>query len=154
VVKAGVGLEVAALDLGGWDTHANQGGVEGPMPNLMRALAEALAAFAADLGPHLDRTLVLTMTEFGRTCRENGNYGTDHGHGGALLLLGGGVAGGRIHGKWTGLSERNLYEGRDLKVTTDFRDVFAEVLLRHFRFKAPPGFFPDHRPRPVRALFA
>ena len=153
VIRAGEGLEVAAIDLGGWDLHANQGGVEGKMTRLLQGLGDGLAAFAEDLGPHLERTLVVTMTEFGRTCRENGNYGTDHGHGGLMLLMGGGVAGGRVHGSWTGLEESDLYQSRDLAVTTDFRDVFASVLREHLGFEAPEGFFPDYGATPLRGLF-
>jgi len=155
VIKAGAGLEVAAVDVNGWDTHANEGGIAGgTMPRLMKGLADSLAAFMTDLGPLLDWTLVVTMTEFGRTCRENGNYGTDHGHGGVMLLLGGKLRGGRVHGKWSGLAEKDLYQNRDLKVTTDFRDVFAEILTGHFRFKPPKGFFPGYKPSRVRGLFA
>jgi len=154
VIRADEGLEIAAIDVGGWDTHANQGGNEGSMARLLGGLGDSLAAFAADLGPLMDDTLVVTMSEFGRTCKENGNYGTDHGHGGFMFLLGGSVAGGRIHGKWSGLAEGTLYQGRDLHVSTDFRDVFAEVLRGHFRFKVPKGFFPDHRVTAMRDLFS
>jgi uncharacterized protein (DUF1501 family) len=120
----------------------------------MKNLGDSLAAFMTDLGPHLEKTIIVTMTEFGRTCKENGNAGTDHGHGGVMLLMGGGLRGGRIHGKWTGIRETDMYQGRDLKVTTDFRDVFGEILRNHFRFKVPKGFFPDYRHGPVRGLFA
>jgi uncharacterized protein (DUF1501 family) len=154
VIRSGEGLEVAALDINGWDTHANQGSVDGAMPNLLKNLGDSLAAFMTDLGPHLDKTVIVTMTEFGRTCKENGNGGTDHGHGGVMLMMGGGVRGGRIHGKWAGIKEANMYQGRDLQVTTDFRDVFGEVLRNHFRFKVPKGFFPDYHHGPVRGLFA
>ncbi|MDP6539243.1 MAG: DUF1501 domain-containing protein [Planctomycetota bacterium] len=154
VIRSGAGLEVAALDVGGWDTHAGQGGATGSMANRLRSLADALAAFMGDIGPHARRTLVMVMTEFGRTCRENGNSGTDHGHGSAMFLLGGSVAGGRVHGKWTGLEEANLYQRRDLEVTTDFRDVFGEVLREHFRFDAPKDFFPEYSAGRVRKLFA
>ena len=153
VIRAGEELELAAIDLTGWDTHIDQGGARGAMAELLRNLSDSLAAFMDDLGPHKDRTLVLAMTEFGRTCKENGNYGTDHGHGGLMLLLGGGIAGGKLHGRWTGLDEKSLYERRDLRVTTDFRDVFAEVLLEHFRFETPSDFFPGYRPERVRKLF-
>ncbi|MHC4954564.1 MAG: DUF1501 domain-containing protein [Planctomycetota bacterium] len=154
VIRSGEGLEVAALDINGWDTHANQGLHEGAMPRLMQDLGDSVAAFLNDLGEHLDSTLVVTMTEFGRTCKENGNFGTDHGHGGAMFLLGGGVKGGKVHGKWTGLGERDMYQARDLKVTTDFRDVFGQILQEHFRFKAKKGFFPGYRHSPVRGLWA
>ena len=123
------------------------------MPNLMADLATSLAAFMKDLGPHLENTVIVTMTEFGRTCRENGNFGTDHGHGGLMLVMGGGVRGGKVHGKWAGIHETDMYQGRDLKVTTDFRDVFAEVLHHHFRFKVQKGFFPGYRYSPMRGLF-
>jgi len=154
VIRSGEGLEVAALDINGWDTHANQGATAGAMPNLMKRLGDGLAAFMTDLGPHLENTVIVTMTEFGRTCKENGNSGTDHGHGGLMLVMGGKVAGGKVHGKWTGIRETDMYQGRDLKVTTDFRDVFAEILKNHFRFKPPKGFFPDYRQSSVRGLFA
>ncbi len=153
VIRAGAGLEVAAIDVAGWDTHAAQGRSSGAMPQLLETLATGLAAFMTDLGPLATRTVVLVMTEFGRTCRENGNYGTDHGHGGLMLLLGGGAKGGRIHGDWTGLRDKDLYQGRDLEVTTDFRDVLAEVLRHHFRFDVPKGFFPDYRAGRVKGLF-
>jgi len=103
VIRSGEGLEVAALDINGWDTHANQGASEGTMPRMLSSLGDGLAAFMADLGPHLDSTVIVTMTEFGRTCKENGNFGTDHGHGGSMFIMGGGINGGKVHGKWAGL---------------------------------------------------
>jgi uncharacterized protein (DUF1501 family) len=141
LAKAGEPVELAAADHPGWDHHANQADT---CARMLAHLAGSLAAFARDLGPDLDRTLVLVVTEFGRTCRENGNGGTDHGHGGVALALGGGVRGGTVHGRWTGLAERELWEGRDLPVTTDFRDVFAEVLREHLRWDLPRGFFPEY----------
>jgi len=153
VIRSGAGLEVAALDVIGWDTHTTQGRTTGTMPDLLATIGDALAAFMQDLGPAAERTLVMTTSEFGRTYRENGNYGTDHGHGGLMLLLGGRVAGGRIHGKWTGLRDKDLYQARDLKVTTDFRDVFAAVLREHLRFDVPKGFFPDYRSGRVKGMF-
>lgn len=146
LLHADVGLEAAALDVQGWDHHANEGGNEGTLATMLGDLASALAAFTTDLGPRLDRTLVLVLSEFGRTARENGNRGTDHGHGGFMLLLGGAVKGGRVHGRWDGLADGALYLGRDLPVTTDFRDVLAAVLRGHLGFDPPRGFFPDHRP--------
>ena len=156
VIKSGEGLEVAAIDLGGWDTHANQGGPEAGalMSRLLSDLGDSIAAFMTDLGPALDRTLVVTMTEFGRTCRENGNRGTDHGHGGLMFVAGGGVKGGKVLGDWHDLTEKSLYQSRDLHVTTDFRDVFAAILTNHFRFKPPKDFFPDYKPAKVKNLFA
>lgn len=153
LIHADCGLEVAALDIGGWDHHANEGGNEGVLANMLKDLAEALAAFAADLGDRIERTLVLVMTEFGRTCAENGNRGTDHGHGGLMFLLGGGVKGGKVHGKWTGLEEKALYQGRDLPVHTDFRDVFATVLKEHLKFDPPKNFFPNYSAGEVKGLF-
>ncbi len=147
VIRSGAPLEVACADWNGWDHHVKEAGQNGRLEPMLRHLAQSLAAFFEDLGPHAERTLVLTMTEFGRTARENGNYGTDHGHGSLMFALGGPVRGGRIYGRWPGLSDRDLYQGRDLAVTTDFRDVFAEVLTKHLRFKRiPKDFFPDYRP--------
>lgn len=153
ILKAGVGLEVACMDIPGWDHHANQGGNSGMFHDMAGNLAGSLAAFSEDLGEHFERTLVLVVTEFGRTCRENGTYGTDHGRGGVMFLLGAKVKGGKLHGKWGGLAERELVEGRDLPVTTDFRDIFADVLREHMGFDPPKGFFPDYGPKPVAGLF-
>ncbi len=131
LVKADVGLEVAFADLGGWDTHVAQGSVQGPLAARLRELAEGLRALRDDLGERMEDVVVLTMSEFGRTVAENGSGGTDHGHGNCMLMLGGPVAGGRIHGEWPGLESEELHEGRDLAVTTDFRTVFAEIASRH-----------------------
>ena len=131
LIKAGVGLELAFTDVGGWDHHAAEGGVTGQLANRLRDLGAALAAFHLDLGPRLSDVVLVTLTEFGRTARENGNRGTDHGHGSVAFVLGGGVRGGRVHGHWPGLRSDRLYEGRDLAVTTDFRDLLSEVLTRH-----------------------
>jgi uncharacterized protein (DUF1501 family) len=124
LIKSDVGLELAFTDVGGWDTHAAQ---NNPLANNLRNFAEAIAAFASDLGSRMNDVIVVTTSEFGRTVRENGNRGTDHGHGTVMMVLGGGVKG-AMHGKWPGLGREQLFEGRDLAVTTDFRDVFAEVL--------------------------
>jgi len=128
LIKADVGLEVAFTDVGGWDTHAGEGGAEGQLSNRLRDYGKAIAAFAKDLGSRMGDVTLVTMSEFGRTVRENGNRGTDHGHANVMLLLGGGVKGGKVYGKWPGLDSSHLYENRDLAVTTDFRDVFAEIL--------------------------
>ena len=145
LIKAGRGLEVAAIDYDGWDHHARQGGATGTMPDMLRTLSRGLSAFARDLGPALDRTLVLTMTEFGRTVAENGNRGTDHGRAGFMLALGGPVNGGKLYGDWKGLEGGALVDKRDLKVQVDFRDVFAETLGGLFGFDADAaGFFPDY----------
>lgn len=146
VIRSHPDLEVACVDWNGWDHHAGQGGLEGKQATMLRHLGQSLAAFMDDLGSHRERTLVLTMSEFGRTCRENGNAGTDHGHGGLMLALGGPVRGGRILGKWRGLDDGDLYEGRDLPVTVDFRDVQNEILTQHLGFKPSRSFFPDYRP--------
>ncbi|MEO0474406.1 MAG: DUF1501 domain-containing protein [Planctomycetota bacterium] len=155
VIKAGEGLEVAAIDYGGWDHHAYQGGNQGTMANMLTTLAEALRAFHDDLGSNMDKTLVLVMSEFGRTVYENGNNGTDHGRGGFMMAMGGMVKGGNIYGKWTGLEKKNLIAGRDLPVHVDFRVVFAEALFSLFGFHADKtDFFPEYKAedRPVGYL--
>lgn len=131
LVKADVGLEIASTDCGGWDTHAGQGAGKGQLANRLRELGDTLAAFATDLGDRMADVCVVTMTEFGRTARENGARGTDHGHGSAMLVLGGGVKGRRVVARWKGLDEKNLYEGRDLAVTIDHREILSEVLRSH-----------------------
>lgn len=131
LVRADVGVRVIAVDLGGWDHHADEDGALAPIAG---QLASGLATLRDDLGPHWARTCVLVMTEFGRTAAENGSRGTDHGHGSFMACAGGAVAGGRVllaGEAWPGLAPERLHEGRDLAVTTDFRDVFAEVLYRH-----------------------
>lgn len=124
-------VQFAFMAVGGWDTHANQGHAVGQLANRLRPLGEGLAQLAGQLGPVLDDTVVVVMSEFGRTVRQNGNGGTDHGHGNVMWLLGGRVAGGRVHGRWPGLDDAALYEGRDLAVTTDFRQVLALLCERH-----------------------
>lgn len=124
-------VQLAFVALGGWDTHAGQGTARGQLANRLRPLGEGLAILAERLGSLLDDTVVVVMSEFGRTARENGNRGTDHGHGNAMWVLGGPVAGGRVHGRWPGIDGSSLHEDRDLSVTTDFRDVVAEVAERH-----------------------
>lgn len=157
LIKADMGLEIAFADLGGWDTHVNQGASEGQLALRLGELAQGLGAFAADLGERMRDVVVLTMSEFGRTVRENGNGGTDHGHATAMLALGGPVNGGRVLGRWPGLDPARRFEGRDVAVTTDFRDLFGEVLARHVGAPdlAPvfPGFVPDPArfPRVIRS---
>jgi uncharacterized protein (DUF1501 family) len=131
LIKADLGLEIGFADLGGWDTHVNQGAAEGQLATRLRDLGAGLAAFATDLGERMADVLVLTMSEFGRTVRENGNAGTDHGHATAMLVLGGATRGGRVHGRWPTLDESARFEGRDLAVTTDFRGLFGEILGKH-----------------------
>ena len=131
LIKAGLGVEIAFVDVGGWDTHVNQGADQGQLAGRLDELAGALAAFTTDLGERMRDVVLITMSEFGRTVKENGTSGTDHGHGTAMMILGGGVAGGRVYGRWPGLAPEQRYEGRDLAVSTDFRSVFGEVLQRH-----------------------
>ena len=127
-------IKVAFLALGGWDTHINQGSVSGQLPNRLKALGETLATFVQALGTTYSNTVILVMSEFGRTVHENGNTGTDHGHGNVMWVMGGDVRGGKVYGQWPGLSGNELYEGRDLAVTTDFRAVISAVLESQFGF--------------------
>lgn len=149
LVRADLGLEVAAIDLGGWDTHFAQGGSAGWMANLARDLADGLAAFRADLADHVDRLTVVVMSEFGRRVAENASLGTDHGHGSAMLLLGGSVNGGRVHGLWPGLAVEERVGPGDLAVTTDYRDVLAEVCRLRLGNAALAEIFPGYTARPV-----
>lgn len=153
VMRADVGLELACVDVGGWDDHVNEGGPEGNLADRLKTLGDSLGAFATDIGDRLDDTLILCMSEFGRTARENGNNGTDHGHGGFMFLLGGKVDGGKVHGEWNGLKDEALYQKRDLAVTTDFRDVFNEVLTSHVGHTPNEKFFPGYTPNRVKGLF-
>ena len=140
LIKANVGLEVAFAEMQGWDTHVGQGAEQGQLAFRLRDFAAGLAAFAQDLGDRMADVVVLTMSEFGRTVAENGNRGTDHGHATAMLVLGGGVRGGRVYGRWPGLARPQLFEGRDLAVTTDFRALFSEVAGRHLGSPTAPLF--------------
>jgi uncharacterized protein (DUF1501 family) len=144
LIKANVGLEVAFTDVSGWDTHAGEGGAQGQLANNLRNFSDAIAAFAKDLGSRMGDVVLVTMSEFGRTVRENGNRGTDHGHANVMLVLGGGVKGGKVYGKWPGLSSQQLYENRDLAITTDFRDVFSEVLTKQLGIGALKSVFPGY----------
>jgi len=142
LIRADVGLEVAFADAEGWDTHVGQGAEQGQLANRLRDFGGALAAFARDVGDRMSDVLVLTMSEFGRTVAENGNRGTDHGHATAMLVLGGSVQGGKVYGRWPGLAREQLFEGRDLRVTTDFRALFSEVAGRHLGIAQPAALFP------------
>jgi uncharacterized protein (DUF1501 family) len=148
LIKADIGLQVAFADIGGWDTHANQGNARGQMANRLRELAQGLAALYRDLGDRARSVIVVTMTEFGRAIRQNGSGGTDHGHASALFVMGGPVRGGKVYGKWPGLAPEQLYESRDLALTTDFRDVFAEILVKHMRATDIERVFPGFKPGP------
>jgi len=132
LIKAGVGLEVAFADIGGWDTHVNQGAAQGQLANRLSDFGDSIAALVADLGDRMEDVVILTCSEFGRTVRQNGTGGTDHGHAGAMFVIGGALGTTKkVHGRWPGLAPEQLYEGRDLALTTDFRAVFAEVASRH-----------------------
>ncbi|MFN2406810.1 MAG: DUF1501 domain-containing protein [Pyrinomonadaceae bacterium] len=144
LIKAGVGLEIAFTDIGGWDTHVNQGNTRGQLANLLQQFSAGLAALYQDLGQRMDDVVIVTMSEFGRTVKENGNRGTDHGHANAMMVLGNSVRGGQVYGKWPGLNSDQLYEGRDLALTTDFRDVFGEIVTRHLRSSDLKTVFPGY----------
>ena len=146
LIKSDVGLEVAFTDVGGWDTHAGEGGSQGQLANNLRQFSNAIAAFTCDLGSLMGDVVLVTMSEFGRTVRENGNRGTDHGHANFMLVIGGGVKGGKVYGTWPGLT--NLYENRDLAITTDFRDVFGELLTKQLRVASLKSVFPNYEPKP------
>jgi len=154
LIKADVGLHVAFADVTGWDTHVNQGASEGQLAARLAEFGGALAAFAQDLGERMRDVVVLTMSEFGRTIQENGNSGTDHGHATAMLVLGGPVNGGKVLGEWPGLDPAQRFEGRDVAVTTDFRDLFAEVLARHLGAQDLAAIFPGFIADPARFVGA
>jgi uncharacterized protein (DUF1501 family) len=149
-------IRLAFIPVGGWDTHANQGGAQGQLSNRFSLLAQSLDALAKGLGEELNHTSILVMSEFGRTVRQNGTNGTDHGHGNVAWLMGGGVKGGEVLGAWPGLDAASLYEGRDLAVTTDFREVIAQVLEQRFRLadQQLAQVLPGMRQRKRLALFA
>jgi uncharacterized protein (DUF1501 family) len=146
LIKANVGLEIAFTDTPGlnWDTHVNEGGARGQLANLLRDFGASIAALAADLGKRMDDVVILTMSEFGRTARQNGSGGTDHGHGNAMFLIGNSVKGGKVYGDWKGLKSDQLNDGRDLAVTTDFRDVFGEIAQKHLGNKNLDKVFPNY----------
>ena len=154
MIKANIGVEVMFLDCGGWDNHVNEGGAQGQLANLLRDLGQSLAAFHQDMGDRMADIVVVTMSEFGRTAKENGNRGTDHGHANCMFVMGGDVKGGRVYGKWPGLNDHQLNEGRDLALTTDFRSVLGEILVRHLGVKALAPVFPgfDNTPRKFTGL--
>ncbi len=131
LVKAKVGLEAAFAEVGGWDHHVNEGSVQGQLANRLAEFGQALRALYQDLGDRVEDVVIVTMSEFGRTARENGNRGTDHGHANVMFVLGGPVKGGKVYGQWPGLGREQLYEGRDLALTTDFRTVLCEILSKH-----------------------
>src|SRR5207244_2719456 len=128
LIKADAGVEAAFAEIGGWDHHGNENPL---LSNMLRQFSSALAAFSQDMGDRMEDIVLVTMSEFGRTAQENGNGGTDHGHGSLMMVLGGPVQGGKVYGKWPGLEKEQLFEGRDLAVTTDFRAVLGELLAGH-----------------------
>ena len=148
LIKAGVGVEIAFVDIGGWDTHNNQGGEQGQLANRFRELSRGVRALYDDLGDRMDDVVLLTMSEFGRTVRENGSGGTDHGHATCMFVMGGPVKGGKVYGDWPGLAREQLYEGRDLAVTTDFRNVFGEISDKHLGAKSLDKVFPGYTLQP------
>jgi uncharacterized protein (DUF1501 family) len=149
LIKADVGLEVAFADMGGWDTHVNEVGAQphvGQLANLLRDFGDSLAAFSLDMGNWMADITLVTMSEFGRTVKENGDRGTDHGHANVMFVLGSAVRGGRVYGKWPGLEREQLYEGRDLEVTTDFRAVLSELVTKQMTNRDIAGIFPHFAP--------
>ena len=146
------GVQVAFADIGGWDHHVNEGATEGQLANVLTDFSQSLAAFWIDLGDLGEDTVVVTMSEFGRTARENGNRGTDHGHANVMFVLGGPVKGGKVYGRWPGLDQSQLYEGRDLALTTDFRQVIGEAVARHMGNKNLAAVFPGFENQPGRFL--
>ncbi len=152
LIKANLGVQVAFADIAGWDHHVNEGAVEGQLANVLSEFSQSLAAFWTDLGDLGEETVVVTTSEFGRTARENGNRGTDHGHANVMFVIGGPVKGGRVYGRWPGLEESQLYEGRDLALTTDFRQVIGEAVARHMGNKNLANVFPGYDNQPGKFL--
>jgi uncharacterized protein (DUF1501 family) len=145
LVKSNLGLQVAFADIGGWDTHANQGSVRGQLANRLKEFGGGIAALYRDLGDRMRNVVIITMTEFGRAIRQNGSGGTDHGHASSLFVAGGPVKGGKVYGEWPGLAPEQLYERRDLALTTDFRSVFSDILIDHMGAKDISKIFPGFK---------
>ena len=154
LIKSDVGLEVAFAESGNWDHHANEGAATGVLANRLDDLARGIAALTRDLGERMQDVVVMTMSEFGRTVAENGARGTDHGHGNAMMILGGAVRGGKVYGKWPGLAREQRHDGRDLAITTDFRSVFTEVVRGHLDLRDTSHVFPGFTSGPPLGLFA
>jgi uncharacterized protein (DUF1501 family) len=144
LIKAEVGLEIAFAESGGWDHHVNEGGAQGQLANLLRQFSGGISALTTDLGRRMQDVVIVTLSEFGRTARQNGSGGTDHGHANTMFVIGGPVRGGKLYGKWPGLDDDQLHDGRDLTLTTDFRDVIAQVLIGHLKAANLDQVFPDH----------
>ena len=154
LVKADVGLEVAFAESGNWDHHANEGAAVGILANRLDDLARGIAALVRDLGDRMEDVVVMTMSEFGRTVAENGNRGTDHGHGNAMMIIGGAVRGGKVYGTWPGLAREQRHDGRDLAITTDFRSVFNEVVRGHLGLRDTTRVFPGFKESAPLGLLA
>jgi len=152
LMKANLGVEAAFSDIGGWDTHQNQGAANGQLANRLREFSDGIAAFWRDLGDDAENVTLVTMSEFGRTARQNGTGGTDHGHANVMFVLGGGVKGGKVYGKWPGMANEQLYEGRDLAVTTDFRAVLGEAAYKTLQARNLDAVFPGARIAPSSFL--
>ena len=152
LIKANLGVQVAFADISGWDHHVNEGATEGQLANVLSDFSQSLAAFWVDMGDLMEDTVVVTMSEFGRTARENGNRGTDHGHANVMFVLGGPVKGGKVYGRWPGLDQSQLYEGRDLALTTDFRQVIGEAVARHMGNQNLANVFPGYDNQPGKFL--
>jgi uncharacterized protein (DUF1501 family) len=150
--KSDLGLEVAFLDSGGWDNHVNEGGVQGQLSNLLKDLGQGIAAFHQDMGDRMEDVIFVSMSEFGRTAKENGNRGTDHGHANCMLVMGGGIKGGKVYSRWPGMSDGELYQGRDLAVTTDYRSVLSEIISKHLGDKDIKTVFPGFANDPHQYL--
>jgi uncharacterized protein (DUF1501 family) len=148
LLKANLGVEAAFSDIGGWDTHQNQGNVNGQLANRLKEFSQGIAAFWQDMGADAENITLVTMSEFGRTARQNGTGGTDHGHANVMFVLGGAVKGGKVYGKWPGLANEQLNEGRDLAVTTDFRRVLGEAAYRTLGSRNMDIIFPGSQVRP------
>jgi len=143
LLKAEAGVEVAFADIGGWDHHGNE---NQQLPNLLRQFSAGIASFCQEMGDRMEDIVLVTMSEFGRTAAENGNAGTDHGHGSFMMVAGGPVHGGKVYGKWPGLEKEQLFEGRDLAVTTDYRDVLSELVRGHLGQHNLSNVFPGFQP--------
>jgi uncharacterized protein (DUF1501 family) len=152
LIKANLGVQVAFADIGGWDHHVNEGSTQGQIANVLHEFSQSIAAFWTDLGDLAEDTVVVTMSEFGRTARENGNRGTDHGHANVMFVMGGPVKGGKVYGRWPGLDQSQLYEGRDLAMTTDFRQVLGEAVYKHLGNKDLNQVFPSFDNQPGKFL--
>jgi uncharacterized protein (DUF1501 family) len=152
LLNADLGVEVICLEMGGWDTHADEGSIRGNMSRLLDELSQGLVTFTADMGARMKNVLILTMSEFGRRAYENASHGTDHGHGNVMFLLGGGVAGGKVYGKYPTLAPDKLYGPGDLAATTDYRDIFAEVVRKWLGNPNPASLFPNYTPNEIGVL--